>query len=459
MADKIYIKGNFFIAEDEISKSIYFKVKKSDVFHLRNSDDNFSFFYVLPYADISGTKFLMLGQTQDWNNRIQLKRTVYNFNEIVDEFGLPYLDADFLDEYLNDNLGASGGCNVVVNGKHSELILDDGTNPHGTTQSDVGLGNVDNTSDLDKPISNATQLAINDKLETVATDVTIIGDGTIGNPLSVVADASNFKNFASTQWETSASSVTLSNGVIANGFTFFVPGDKIASGTTIWDEYNLAFGIDLTISGTNGSIVINFGAVTGTEFSETLTFLGTLDATVEQWVIDNKALALSNGSARILYNGGSTIRFCSSEAVCNSVATTSPTGDMTSVRINPFTGLNASAIDHVLIPYEGEPYEGLRLQHKFRVNFGIQTGSVQTLALSLRRFEDDSIIGSEMKVTRDQDVEGNQFNFLTYTSGVTDPFVQGGFYFALRNNSGASVNINGAVGIYIETTYEKPIIF
>lgn len=44
---------------------------------------------------------------------------------------------------------------------HSELILDDGTNPHGTTKNDVGLGNVDNTNDLNKPISISTQNALN----------------------------------------------------------------------------------------------------------------------------------------------------------------------------------------------------------------------------------------------------------------------------------------------------------
>lgn len=32
-----------------------------------------------------------------------------------------------------------------------------GTNPHGTTKSDVGLGSVDNTSDMDKPVSTAQQ--------------------------------------------------------------------------------------------------------------------------------------------------------------------------------------------------------------------------------------------------------------------------------------------------------------
>lgn len=34
------------------------------------------------------------------------------------------------------------------------------TNPHKVTKSQVGLGNVDNTSDLDKPISTATQNAL-----------------------------------------------------------------------------------------------------------------------------------------------------------------------------------------------------------------------------------------------------------------------------------------------------------
>ena len=48
---------------------------------------------------------------------------------------------------------------------HSGLNLDDGTNPHGTTKNDVNLGNVDNTSDLDKPISTATQAALDDKAD------------------------------------------------------------------------------------------------------------------------------------------------------------------------------------------------------------------------------------------------------------------------------------------------------
>lgn len=38
-------------------------------------------------------------------------------------------------------------------------------NPHGITKADVGLGNADNTSDLDKPISTAVQAALDNKMD------------------------------------------------------------------------------------------------------------------------------------------------------------------------------------------------------------------------------------------------------------------------------------------------------
>lgn len=38
-------------------------------------------------------------------------------------------------------------------------------NPHNTTKEQVGLGNVDNTADIDKPISSATQNALDNKVE------------------------------------------------------------------------------------------------------------------------------------------------------------------------------------------------------------------------------------------------------------------------------------------------------
>lgn len=62
-----------------------------------------------------------------------------------------------------------------VNGKTNSVVLD---------KSDIGLGNVDNTSDADKPISDATQAALDDISTTItkkiisftSTDWTISGD-------------------------------------------------------------------------------------------------------------------------------------------------------------------------------------------------------------------------------------------------------------------------------------------
>lgn len=45
--------------------------------------------------------------------------------------------------------------------------LSDTNNPHSVTKSQVGLENVDNTSDLNKPISTATQNALNNKQDTL----------------------------------------------------------------------------------------------------------------------------------------------------------------------------------------------------------------------------------------------------------------------------------------------------
>ncbi len=64
-------------------------------------------------------------------------------------------------------------------------------NPHEVTKAQVGLGNADNTADIDKPISTATQEALNNKLNasggiiagnlTVEGDLTVTGTETVNN--------------------------------------------------------------------------------------------------------------------------------------------------------------------------------------------------------------------------------------------------------------------------------------
>lgn len=68
-----------------------------------------------------------------------------------------------------------------VNGKTGAVTLD---------KSDVGLGNVDNTSDANKPVSNATQAALDDKLDLAGG--TMSGDIAMGgNSVTGLADPTN----------------------------------------------------------------------------------------------------------------------------------------------------------------------------------------------------------------------------------------------------------------------------
>ena len=80
---------------------------------------------------------------------------------------------------VSDLVNDANYLTTISGSNHSQLTLDDGTNPHGTTKSDVGLSNVDNTSDLSKPISTATQSALDDKVNSVTTGEPIGSDQVI----------------------------------------------------------------------------------------------------------------------------------------------------------------------------------------------------------------------------------------------------------------------------------------
>lgn len=263
-------------------------------------------------------------------------------------------------------------------------------------------------------------------------------------------------NFGSTQWaNTIGVPVDLLNGQVANGCTFFDNVlDKVAGGTTIYDEYDITFGISiiLDVANTSGTANIN---ILGVDYP--MTFATDNFTTVSNWLAANEA-TLNGLNVRVFRLGSGTdgrLRFCASEAILNGITFTNLTGDIAATIQNEFTGSATASPDHILVPYVGTAYEGQRIHHNFRVNFGIVTGSAQTYGLSLRRYENDSIIGSEIQVNRNQDVEGVQQNFISYTGGATDPFVEGGFYFALRNDSGSVAQITSGIGILIQNYYQK----
>jgi hypothetical protein len=69
------------------------------------------------------------------------------------------------------------------------------SNPHATTKAQVGLGNADNTSDANKPVSTATQTALNAKQDTLVSNTniktvnstTLLGSGNIAVQSTLVS--------------------------------------------------------------------------------------------------------------------------------------------------------------------------------------------------------------------------------------------------------------------------------
>ena len=266
---------------------------------------------------------------------------------------------------------------------------------------------------------------------------------------------------SSTQWSrTLVAPSSLPNGQTANGFTFFTNADKVANGTTAYDEYSQYYGRQITLSGTTGTANINVNGV-----NYLATFTTNLFTTAQNWVTANQAALLLLGINVFAIGSGADgrIRFSrNTNLILDTITITNVSGTLNGTINNPFTGTSASSADHVVIPYLGTPYSGLRIHHIFRVNFSLTVpGSViQTVALSLRRYADDTIIGSEIPIIITFDVTGQQVTFASYTASATDPFVTGGFYFALRNNSGVTVTVDAAnVGILLQQTFQKPVNF
>lgn len=89
------------------------------------------------------------------------------FNNLYDES----TDETFI---IETELGEITNVEIALEslGLNQQDHIYDTNNPHNVTKSQVGLGNVDNTSDANKPISTATQTALDGKLS-------LVGGGTI----------------------------------------------------------------------------------------------------------------------------------------------------------------------------------------------------------------------------------------------------------------------------------------
>jgi hypothetical protein len=272
------------------------------------------------------------------------------------------------------------------------------------------------------------------------------------------ATSLNTYNVSASQWsKTLPAPVPLPTGQIANGFTFFDNVvDKVAGGTTAYDEYNIAYGLSITLSGTLGSANINLDGVD---------YLATFNTSLYQTAVDFVATheaALNLNNIRLFALGSGTdgrLRFCAPQLILDAMTITNVSGDLSGTIANEFTGGTTAVGDHLLIPYVGKPYFGKRILHTIRANFNIQTGSVQYAELGLFRYQDDTKIGSAILVQRTPDVTGSLVVIETYTSNALDPFVIGGFYLALVNDTGQTLEFFGSAGVLIQNIFDSETSF
>lgn len=84
-----------------------------------------------------------------------------------------------------DSAGAASGVQTNLTSHTNNK-----SNPHGVTKAQVGLGNVENTSDANKPISTATQNALNGKQATVTGGASTITSSNLTASRALVSNGS-----------------------------------------------------------------------------------------------------------------------------------------------------------------------------------------------------------------------------------------------------------------------------
>jgi hypothetical protein len=153
------------------------------------------------------------------------------------------------------------------------------SNPHATTKAQVGLGNADNTSDADKPISTATQTALNAKEPTITAGTTsqyYRGDKTFQTLDKAAVGLSNVDNTSDADKPVStaqATAIALKQDTLVSGTNI-----KTINGNSILGSGNLAisaavnqafrtYGTGFTLAASSGDrwYVIQSGTNSGTE--------------------------------------------------------------------------------------------------------------------------------------------------------------------------------------------------
>lgn len=134
-------------------------------------------------------------------------------------------------------------------------------NPHSVTAAQVGLGNVDNTSDVDKPISTAQQVALDQKQDasTAATDLELSAHtGDTGNPHSVTAAQVGLGNVDNT----SDADKPISTAQAATNVALQADINTRQPAATAATDAELSAGLDLKVAVDASNISTNYAVPT-----------------------------------------------------------------------------------------------------------------------------------------------------------------------------------------------------
>lgn len=149
------------------------------------------------------------------------------------------IEEELSEDITSESLRATNAENTITSNLTAHTT--NANNPHNVTKSQIGLSNVDNTADLNKPISTATQNALNNKADKA---ITLSGYGitdayTKTEIDSKISSVYKFKGSVDTVEE-----LPVDENTVGDVYNVTITGDNYAWTEEGWDK--LAGDIDLT---------------------------------------------------------------------------------------------------------------------------------------------------------------------------------------------------------------------
>jgi len=215
-----------------------------------------------------------------------------------------------------------------VAGKTGAVTLD---------KSDVSLGNVDNTSDADKPVSTATQTALNAKQATLVSGTnikTINGTSLLGSGDITISGGGGISDGDKGDITVSASGATwtIDNGVVSNDkLGTGIDAAKLADGTVSNAEFQYLNGVTSAIQTQLDAKVDENAAITG--------------ATKTKITYDAKGLVTAGADATTADIADSTDKRYVTDAQLTVIGNTSGTNSGDNATNSQYSGLAASKED------------------------------------------------------------------------------------------------------------------